>query len=445
MSQLEKEEKKSTVEVEEGKGWKRTLEIEVPKEKVDGEYQAAYKKYKDLSRIPGFRKGKAPMHLVKIHFKEKIDQEVLEALVPKAYEDAVKDRNMSPICLPVVKDIEFAEGSALKFKAEFEVQPEVEAKDYKGLEVVRRTKEITDKDVEAYLGFLREDLAELHPVQREAKLLDHLMVDLGKLQEGKEEKAENQEIVLDPANMVKEFQEALLNAKAGDKKEFEVDYPATFHNKNLAGKKVGYKIDVKEVKEKVLPEVNDSFAKTVGGYKTLDELKTKVKDGLVRKAQNDADEEVRNELANQVIMRNLFEVPETLLNFYLDSVVEDLKKKYRKVDEKKIREEYQEIAIGHIRWDILYHQIAEKEKIQVTKEDLEAWSEGYGRTLGVKAEEAKKALENPSHAKKIKEDILERKTLHFLRENGKIKEETFVAEEPKKEKVEPAQLDSKKT
>jgi len=433
LTQSDNVEKKTTVTLQEGKGWKRTLEIEVSKETVDDEFETVYKKYQTLSKIPGFRKGKAPRPMVKLRFKEKIEEEVLETLVPKVYEDAVKENNLSPICLPVMKDIEFQEGSPLKFKAEFEIQPEVEAKDYIGLEVVKRVKEITDKDVETSLNYLREDFAELHPVEREAKLYDYLMVDLIKFQEGKEDKVANQQIFLDPHNMIKEFQEALVNAKAGEQKEFEVDYSTTFHNPKLAGKKVKYQIIVKDVKEKVLPEADDNFAKTVGKYSTLDELKSKIREGLIKKDSKDAEIEMRHYLRNEVVKHNQFEVPETLLNFYLDSIIQDVKKKYKIKDEKKIREQYTNIALAEIRWDFLLHQIAEKENIQVTKEDLDAWVTESEKIMRAQGVEADKLVEDPSNVKKIKEEILEKKTLGFLLKNAKIKEVPYIPEEMKKE------------
>ncbi|KPL01188.1 MAG: hypothetical protein AMJ91_01140 [candidate division Zixibacteria bacterium SM23_73_3] len=433
MTPSDNEEKKLSMSVQEGRGWKRTLEIEVPKEAVDDEFEAVYEKYQNHSKIPGFRKGKAPMHLVKLRYQKEIKEEVLESLVPKAYEDAVKEANLSPICLPEVKGIQFKEGTPLKFEAEFEIKPEVEVKNYTGLEAMKRVREVTDKAVEQSLNFLREDFAELHPVQREAKLYDHLVVDLAKYQEGKEDRLKNHALFLDPHNMIKEFQEALVGVKAGQKKEFEVDYVPSFHNKKLAGKKVRYQISIKEVKEKVLPEANDHFAKTVGGYNTLAQLKNKIKEGLVKRTQKDAEAEVKNELINKLIKRNAFEVPDTLFNFYMDSLVKDLKRKYQKVDEKKIREEHKDIAIGHIRWDLLFHQIAEKENIQVTKEDMETWFEDFAHDYKMKIEEAKRLLENPSQIKRIKEDLLEKKVLDFLLQNAKIKEETISAQEIGKE------------
>lgn len=428
MTGSDKEQKRVRVDVQKGQGWKRTLEIEVPKETVDQEFEATYQKYRDEAKIPGFRKGKAPMDMVKRRFKDAIQKDVLEGLVPKAYEDAVKQTELAPISMPQVKEIDFEEGTPLKFKAEIEVKPEVEVKDYKGLEVTKKVRKITDQDVEKSLDFLRDDLAELHPVERGAKFHDHLVVDLVKEQEGKTDKLQNHQLLLDPHNMIREFQDALIKAKSGDTKEFEVDYPGDFHNKKLAGKKVRYKIDVKEVKEKVLPEVNDEFAKTAGDYKSLDELKIKIREGLAGKAQKDGEAEVKNALVSQLLKRNPFEIPDTLLDYYMQTLIQDLKTKYKTVDESQVRKDYHDIAVGHIKWDILFHQIAERENIQVQKEQIEAWIEAFARDYKMKLEDARKLVENPSQMKRIKEDLLEHNVLDFLLKNAQVKEETFLPE-----------------
>lgn len=430
MDKSENQERKVTVDVKSGQGWKRTLEIEVPKETVEEEFEATFQRYQSQARIPGFRKGKAPADMVKRRFKDAIQRDVLETLVPQAYEKAVKQAELSPISMPQVKDVQFEQGTSLKFKAEIEVKPQVEVKDYKGLQVTRRVRKITDEDVDKSLDHLREDFAELRPVEREAKFHDHLVVDLVKEQEGKEDQLQNHNIILDPHNMIREFQDALVKVKSGDTREFEVTYPADFHNKKLAGKRVNYKIDVKEVKEKVLPEADDEFAKTAGGFKSLDDLRGKIREGLTGKAVKDSEAELKNALVNQLLRRNPFEVPDTLIEYYMETLISDLRSKYKTVDEAKIRHDYHDIAIGHIKWDLLFHQIAEKEKIQVRQEQIDAWIETFARDYRMKPEDAKKLVESPSQMKRIKEDLLEQNVLDFLLENAKVKEEAFVPESP---------------
>jgi trigger factor len=426
LTEKNQKEKDLKVNVTEEKAWKRILEIEVSSEKVDDEFDAVYEKYKTHSKIPGFRKGKAPMDLVKLRFKDAMEKEVVESLVPKAYEDAVKETNLSPISFPLVKDLQFQRGSPLKFKAEIDVKPEIEVKNYKGIELVRKIRLVTEEDVNRSLNYLREDFAELHPVEREAKFYDHLIVDLVKHQEGKDDKLENQHLFLDPHNLMREFQDALIKAKAGDKREIEVNYKPDFHNKKLAGKNVKYSIKIKQIKEKILPETNDDFAKMVGDFKDLKELKTKIEEDLTKTAIQESEKNLRNELINQVIKLNFFEIPETLLNFYLDSLIEDLKKKYKKVDEAKTREEYKEIGAGHIRWDYLFHQIAEKEKVGVRKEEIEEWAKKFAKDYKMEKEKADELLGTPQNTKRVIENILEDKVVDFLLKNAVIKEETFL-------------------
>jgi len=431
LSEQNQNEKDLKVNVTESKAWRRILDIEVSKEKVDDEFDAAYEKYRAHSKIPGFRKGKAPMDLVKLRFKDAVEKEVMESLVPKAYEDALKETSLSPISLPVVKDLQMQKGTPLRFKAEVDVRPEIEVKDYQAVKLVRRTKQITEEDVDRTLNYVREDFAELHPVEREAKYYDHLTVDMTKHEEEKKDKLENQQLILDPHNMIKEFQESLIKVKTGDEKEIDVNYREDFHNKKLAGKNVKYTIKVKQVKEKILPEANDDLAKMVGDYKNLTELKTKIKQDLTEKAIQDSEKNLRNELINQIIKLNFFEVPETVLKFYLDSLIEDLKKKYKKVDETKTREEFKEIGAAQIRWDYLFHQIAEKEKIEVTKEEVEEWASKFAKDYRMEKEQADQLLGTPQKIKRIQENILEDKVVDFLLKNAVIEEETFLADDSK--------------
>ena len=145
----------------------------------------------------------------------------------------------------------------------------------------------------------------------------------------------------------------------------------------------------------------------------------------------ESEKNLRNELINQVIKLNFFEVPETLLNFYLDSLIEDLKKKYKKVDEAKIREEYKQIGAGHIRWDYLFHQIAEKEKVEVSKEEIEEWAKKFAKDYKMEKEKTEELLGTPQNTKRVIENILEDKVVDFLLKNAVIKEETFLAQSGK--------------
>jgi trigger factor len=416
------------VNVKEDKAWKRTLEIEIPAEKVNGEFEKVFKEYKSKVKIKGFRPGKAPMEMIKKRFKEAAAKDVLESLVPPAYEDALKQKNINPVTTPKITDIEIDLDSPLKFKAEIEIMPEIEVKDYKGILITKKEVQTTDEDVDKNLKILQEKNAVLKPTDREAQDGDYLLVDLEKLGGIKEasqkpEKAENQETILDSKKLLAEFYRGLLNTKPGDEKKIEAIYPKDHHDTNLAGKIINYKVKVKEVKERTLPEMNDEFARSLGEFKDLADLKQKIKEDLERKAKEQEERDLKNQLVRDVVKNNTFEVPQTLLKYYLDSVVERFKQSQKDIQEDKIRQEHKEIGENRIRWEFLMHQIADKEKIEVTQADIDDFTQKFAKNYNLKLEQAKQFLARQTKIKNLKENILEEKVLEFLLKNAKIREE----------------------
>jgi trigger factor len=416
------------VNVKQNKAWKRTLEIEVPTEKVDAEFEKVFKEYKSKVRIKGFRPGKVPMEMIEKRFKEAAAKDVLESLVPPAYGEALKQTNLTPVTTPRIIDIEIEPGTPLKFKAEIEIRPEIDVKDYKGIVVTKKEIKITDEDVDKNLKILQENNAVLKPTERGAKDGDYLLVDLEKIggPEGtsqKPEKAENQETILDSKKLLTEFYRGLLGVKPGEEKDIEAIYPKDHHDAKLAGKVVNYKVNVKEVKERILPELNDKFAQSLGEFKDLKDLKQKIREDLKRKAEEEKERDLKNQLIGEVVKKNSFEVPQTLLKLYLDAVVEDFKKKLKEIEEDKIREQYKKLGENRIRWQFLMYQIAEKEKIEVTQTDIDGFTQKFAQNYNLKLDKAKEFLARQKELENIKENILEEKVLDFLLKNAKIQEQ----------------------
>jgi trigger factor len=412
------------VNINKDRAWKRTLEIEVPKEKVEEEYEQVFKKYKSIAKIPGFRPGKAPIEAIKSFFKEKADQDVIENLIPQAIEDAVKEANLIPITIPIVKDVKLEPGLPLKFKAEIEIRPEIEVKDYRGLAVTKKKFEVTEKDLEQTLNYLKNQNAQLRPVEREAKESDFLLVDLEKLpaKEVKGEKAQNQQVLLGKKNLLPEFYQAFLGVKIKDRREIEVNYPASYSDKSLAGKKLKYKVMIKEIKEKVLPEIDDLFAKSLG-FKDLLDMRLKIREDLEKQGEGNSVKDMKNQLIHKVVEQNQFEAPESLIKSYLEGVEKEFKKNCQPVDEKELNEKYREMGIFYIRWDFLFHRIAEKEKIEVTTEDINDWTSNFALAYNLTQEKAKEYLSQEKRIKNLKETILEEKVLDLLLRNAIIVEE----------------------
>jgi trigger factor len=426
------------VNVTKDKAWKRILEIEIPVEKVKGEFDSIYQEYQRKVRIPGFRKGKAPLEMIKSRYKEKVTKDVLDKLLPQAYQEAVKQNDLNPLTLPVLKEeIDFKEGLPLQFKVLIEVRPEIELKDYKELKLKKKIVRITDEHIQNALKYLQDKNAELHSVEREAKDGDFLIVDLEELSEGQaktKKKTENQQIWLKKENLLTEFYRGFSGAKPGEEKEIEAIYPQGYFEKSLAGKVIKYKAKIKEVKEKILSEINDDFAKGLGEYKNLDELKSKIKQDLEKESQRDSEKDLSSQVITQVVEKNSFEVPESLLDLYLENVVEDFKKSYKNVDETKLREQYKDLGLSRIRWEFLMHEIVKKENLEVTKEDTDKWVENFAKANSLELKQAKEFIAQKKKIKDIKETILEDKVIDFIIKNSTVEEE--MVKEPKEKKEE---------
>ena len=418
------------IQVNKEKDWKRTLEIEIEKERVDSEYEQVFKDIKIKSKIPGFRQGKAPMDLIKSRFKDVATEDVRINLIKQALKDALEEVKLEPIStsdiilIPPLENIELEPGLPLKFKAEIEVLPQIDVKDYRGLAVTKKKFEVKDEDVEKNIKYLKEQNATLKPVERKAKEGDFILVDLEKFpaKNIKAEKAKDQQVFLGKQNLLPEFFDAFKNSQAGEQKEFEVFYPADYRDKELAGKKVKYKVKIKEIKEKVFPEVDDIFAKSLGFSDYLD-MRFRIKKDLERKAEQESLRDLKAQLVKKVIEKNSFEVPKSLLKDYLDSVVDDFKKSKEKIDEKKIRAQNEKVGKDRIRWIILLQEIAKKERVEVTSDDVKDWIKKFAQNYNLTQEKAKEILAKGKKLEDIKESILEDKVLDLLLRNAIIVEE----------------------
>ena len=328
------------VNIAKGEGWKRTLEVEVPPDLIEKEFEKTYLKLQKEAHLPGFRPGKAPLDLIKSRFKEAASDEVVESLLNSSYRQVLEETKLQPLSLPKVKDVKFEPGSSLSYKAEIEIQPEIEVQDYKKLKLVRKVRPVEDKEVDSTVQFLRDRNAELRPVEREIRARDFVVADLEEhfRENGKpaSQKYESQLLEIEPELMLKQFQEALVGSKIGEEKNFSVEYPVEHANKRLAGQKAGYKVKVKEVKEKILPDLDDNFAKAQGDYQTLLELRLKIRESLEKRHFEDSQKELESAAIGKIVEKNSFPVPETLINSYLDYLTEELKKRYPDVEEKEI-------------------------------------------------------------------------------------------------------------
>jgi len=403
---------------------KKILDIEVPQEEVQAEIDNQILQYRSKASIPGFRRGKAPLELVKSQFMDSIKGDVFETLIPRAYDQAIRQENIRPVDQPKLSNVEFDEDKPLKFRAEIEVYPEFELKGYTRLELTKKIREVTDKDLAEALAQMQRQNAEYIPVERKCHENDLVVVDLikkyDKLNQLKDDKLDNVEVDLGGESVLKEFKEGLSGMGIGEMKDIEIKYPDDYSDKQFAGNEIKYTALVKEVKEIKLPELNDEFAKNFAKMENLDKLKGEIRESLQNQANKEAENVLKGDLIKQIVDNNRFEVPDSMVDKYIQSVTKDFKKRYKDVDELKLRQSYRGIGEDTIRWQFILREIADKENIKVSEEDRAEWVKQFASMYNMTEQTAREALGKAGKFEDIDDTLLEKKVLDFIKENSKI-------------------------
>jgi trigger factor len=371
------------------------ITIEIPSDVVDQEIDRITKGYSKQARLPGFRPGKVPASVIKQRFKDQILHDVLHGLIPRAIEDALTERGVEPVDTPNVKDVDIKEGQPLKFTAAFETVPPFDPGDLSTIELRQPPAAIELNAVDQTLERLRDRAARLEPVEgRPAAKGDTLIVDLDRTDAGGESDHHDAVPVElgAPANPPG-FDDHLVGLSPGDDKTFSVHFPADYAVKELAGTDVAYRVQVKEVRQRVLPALDDEFAKDLGDFETLDALRDRIEKDLTEEAETAARRQVRADLLKQLAARVAFDVPASLVEREIDRRLEEFARRLMEqnidprqasIDWAQFREAQREPARDAVAGALVLDEIARRENLVVTAEDLdkeiEQFAERSGRT-----------------------------------------------------------------
>ena len=365
---------------------RRELEVEIPLELVQRETERVTREFARHARLPGFRPGKAPARIIRQRFWDDIRGEVLRALVPASLERVFQEKRLIPVGEPSIADLHFEPDQPLRFKASFEVLPEIEIKDYKGLEVEPAKIELTDEDVERELETLRERAATYAPVEgRAAEDGDTVVVSLvGIVTEPKEKREpltlEDAVVHLGEENTLPDFNENLRGVTPGEEKRFSVAYPADYPQAHLAGRTVAFTAQVKEVSRKQLPALDDDFARRVSDAPSLEELKGKLRAHLEEVRVHRERNLTRDRLLEALLARHDFPVPDALVERQMDRRLErqvrslaaqGIDPRRVDVDWRKAWRAGREAAERDTRLGLLLERIADAEGIQAGKDELD--------------------------------------------------------------------------
>jgi trigger factor len=406
------------VEVKQGEGLKREISIVLPADQVQSAIEEKFAEVQQSVTLKGFRKGHAPMNIVKSMYADEVKADVVDELIKTSYPEALKEKLLNVASRPTLTDLNFTDDGGLAFTAIVEVFPDIEKVAYDGLEVPNPEIEVKDEEVNDVVEYLRKRMATVRAVEREARTGDMVSCDLKKLKDPKlalqSDDFPNSEIDLGNKLTVKEFLENIPGMKAGEAKEIEVVYPDDYSDKQFAGAHITYLCTVKMVKEQILPDVDDGFAKSTGSGETVLELRIKVREDLKRQHTDMLLQNQKRELIRQVCEKNPIPIPEGMIEEYLKDVVEDFKKNYESVDEADVRTTYRQVGIDSMRWDILWHKLTEQENIEVLPQDTENWLNGFAARNNITVEQAREMLNKSGRVQNLRESLLEEKVLEFL-------------------------------
>jgi trigger factor len=411
-------------------GCTHSLEITVPVAEVEKETERAIAEIQKKVRLPGFRPGKAPASLVKTRFAGDIRQEVLEKIVPKFFNAAVEKDNLRVVGRPDVKDVHFHAGEPLRFKAEFEVAPSFDLGEYRGVTVAYSEPEVSDADVMERLERIREQKAEY--VDEEPRPIaegDYAVVALESLS-GAAEKISEEELVLKIGGetTMAPFSENLLGASPEESREFDVTYPKDYDRKSLAGRRVTFRATVKAVRRKELPELNDEFAKDLGDYQTIEELKETIRKTILRERERAAQEKAKHELLEKLVDAHDFPVPRAYVDRQIEMNVENkvralvaqgLDPTGLKLDWQKVRETEKDRAVRDVKASLLLDKIAEREAIGATQEEVDREVQRIARQQREAVAVTRAKLQKDGAIGRIASNIRTEKTLNLLFEQAR--------------------------
>lgn len=407
---------------------KRELKVTLPKDQVDEIREDQAKQIRKEVQVPGFRKGKAPLGMVKRRYASLIEAYTLEKAVEKSLELASEQEKINILGTPEAKEVNFDDDGNLVSQIEFETYPEIELKKYKGIELTRDKYVITDQLVENNIQQLLKERAEISPSDGPVAEDNLVKVDMQELDESGVpvvgRKYEDVEFKVGEGRFDKDIELQLVGAKKGETKRVEKVYPEDFPQKEFAGKKELYDITVKEISIETLPELNDEFVQELGDetLKTVEDLKKRIRENLERRYEDEAKARLEDDLIQTLLSENEFDVPKAMVDNYLDSLVNNAKLQYPDAREEDIRKAYQANAETMVKWYYFMQKVAEAENIEVTDEEIDKFLEENVE----KEEDRKKIKENPNQVFRLKDDLFYEKVKNFLLEQAEIKENEIV-------------------
>lgn len=427
---------KSTVDKLEGLS--RKINVEIPAEKVRQAFERVYKTIQKKANIKGFRQGKAPLQTIKSIYGEQVKSDVLNDLINEAYQGALEEHKLEPVGYPKVSFQQLVEDQNFNFSAEFEVRPEVEVKKYEGLPVVREKLEIPDERVNTILENIRSSQAETVTVFEDRALRDGdvAVIDFTGSVNGEplpNGSAQGHELEIGAKQFIEGFEEGLVGMKIGESRTLNLRFPEGYHEASLSGAPVTFETKLTGIKTKRLPDLTDELASKVGEFKSLDELKTRIRQDIEESEQKRIQDEMKNRVVKSLVEANPVQAPRSLVEQQKETLVEDFKGRLKQQGlsdadfdqyKEKWDKEFEESATFMVKSTFLLDALADKLGLRAKPEELEQKIEEYGKQTGIELARLKEFYNKPERRSRLSFQVTEEKVVNYLIDKAKVTEVT---------------------
>jgi len=426
------------VTVENVSSVKKIIHVEIPEEKVVRELNNAYKQLKNTAKIKGFRKGKAPRSVLEGLFKKDVHNDVSSKLIQDSFIQALKEADLDIVGKPDIDLPGLDEKGAYKYAATVEIKPEIEDIDFKNLTLKKYLYHITDEEMDVQLKMLQKNLAKQNPIaeDRGVRENDFVLIDYEGFKNGKlfaeTQKTENHAVKVGDGHILKEFDDQLVGMKRGDNREIKVKFPEDYHNGKLANQEITFQVKLHEIREEVLPEIDDEFAKNFGKYETLDNLKDAITQNLDQGYAKKAEQEMNEQIFKSLIKKTEFELPDSMVEHELERIIEEVERTLsyhnksledQGLSREILLEKHRELAEKKVRRHLILDKIVRQENMTLSDEELENSFEEIAKGFNQPVEEIKKYYsQNEDNLEFFKQTLLEKHAIELIIKNSIIEE-----------------------
>jgi trigger factor len=426
------------VTVEDVSSVKKILHIEIPEDKVVRELDNAYKNLKKTAKIKGFRPGKAPRSVLERLYKKDVHIDVSSKLLQDSFVEAIKETDLNIVGNPKIDPPGLDEKGPYKYDATVEIKPEIEEIDFKGLTLKKNLYRVTDQEMDAQVAMLQKNLAQQKPIteDRAAQKDDFVLVDYEGFKDGKPfaetQKTENFTMKIGTGHIIKTFDEQLIGMKPGDKKEIKVNFPEDYFNDKLANLEINFQVTLHEIREEVLPEIDDEFAKRLGQYETFDDLKNAITDNLDQGYAKRVEQEMNEQIFEALIAKSEFEVPDSMVDYELEGIIEEAERSFayhnKSMEElglskEILSEKYRDTAEKKVKRHLILGKIVEQEDMTLADQEMEDGFKEMAQTFNQPLEDIKNYYkQNEDKIEFFKHTLLEKKAVNLIIKSSTIEE-----------------------